>query len=502
MRPLLRTAAALAILAPSGSAHERWVRHELLRPFDEALFGLGHLPTLLAWGGAALLLVLAVAFGRPARGSRPDSGAAAALAPAVLRIGLGLALLLFAIEGCFLAPDLAVADSGLGRCLVFAAAGMGVLLVCGLCTERVAATVAALYLLALLVRPFRAFEGQEVALRDVLAYLSSFGMCAYLWLRSGGPATGGGRRSPWLSRSAAVAALRLALGLNLVLLGIGKFLEPALFVAVVQNYPEVFHAPFRPLSAAEVALAASIVETLLGALLLSGALPRFLPLVLLGVFGTTTALIEGETLGHLPLIAAATTLLLEAPGRVDDLFSELRRRLLPGSRSRLLSGPCGTRVSACLAALLLVAGLPATHEQARAGGLPVRVAPTLSPHQRSAVPPGDSGAFLYRLRVDDGLSRPGGGFSILAEVADADTRMPVDQEGLSLCWTLTDAGGLERGRFLARALGEGRFVADGLPLPAGGRGRLVLELRLSGEPADSTEVTVIAGFGGFDRHGS
>lgn len=111
------------------------------------------------------------------------------------------------------------------------------------------------------------------------------------------------------SNRIALACLRILLGSNLIYLGLTKWLWPTLFIAVIQNYPQVFQKPVPFLSIENIALLAGSIEILLGLFLIIGFYVRSASTGILLIFGLITLQIPSEFLGHLPILGSALYLL-------------------------------------------------------------------------------------------------------------------------------------------------------------------------------------------------
>lgn len=333
LRASLAVAAAALITAPA-AAHERWVRHELLRPFDHSYFD------KLGWtnGLTAVGLILSILWFSTARRRHAGSGAGSGAGsrsgilaplepwmPTLLRICYGATLIVFALQGMYLAPDLAAAATLESRLLVALAGATGVLLLAGYRVRSVAMLSLFIFAWAAVRRPFESYESTPITSVNVLCYAEVVGIALYLFLRGSGRVGLDGAITAWrtgeaspLAKRRSVASTRIALGGTLMLLGLLKFTNPALFMGVVQNYPEVFHEPFRQAFGASqetVVFGASMTELTLGLYLVCGFWTRAVAVLLGAIFAATAFAFREEVIGHLPLVGMVLVLAVERGGR-------------------------------------------------------------------------------------------------------------------------------------------------------------------------------------------
>lgn len=324
--------------------HERWVRHELRSQFDRSLFETPGWTNLGALAATVLLIALLWARSRSqASPSAPGRlGSLRPLAALILRISLGVTLLVFALRGQFLAPDLVGDGSTEARVFLGAAGALGALIVIGLRTRTLGWAALGLILWAVARRPFLPFDALEIRAVDVLNYAEVIGMALYLACIGAGALSldRALRSEPTLSherRSAGVTALRVFLGATLLVLGLEKFRNPALPMGVLQNYADQIYEPIRALTGITpegYVFAAALVECTVGTLLVLGLNTRLLAVVLLVLFSTTAFVFHEDLVGHLPLFGVAICLLIEGPGgfRVSGAWRDRVRSLRASER--------------------------------------------------------------------------------------------------------------------------------------------------------------------------
>jgi uncharacterized membrane protein YphA (DoxX/SURF4 family) len=374
------------------------VKHDLLSPFDRSLFDSAG-PVNVSLLVLALVIVAAVAAlaGR-IRDRHPSEAPPGKLRDAALLfLGLtyGVSCLLSALGGEFLAPDLVGDGSALAMTLIWGSGITGVLLALGLFTRPAAWISLALFVAAVTLRPFEAFDGQPVSIGAALNYLDVVGIAAFLGLAGRGrfalDSLVSKAPSHAAGRATATALLRLALGLTLVLLGMQKFLHPELPMGVVQNYGDAIFEPFQRLFGVSEELyvfGAALVEFTVGLVLLVGVFTRVVMLVLAVLFSATLFIFQGEVLGHMPLFGIVVLLLVEGGGR----FRLFHDRSLPSGFGRGISGGLGSA-----AALLLVGLLSGCAQAAEAQLSSISLA---GPEAQGAAE-GRHGAFDFALRFEE-----------------------------------------------------------------------------------------------------
>ncbi len=319
-------------------AHERWVRHALLSDFDRTLFETAN-PTNL-WSLAAvailglLLIAQSVRLRKEFTAKREGSSRLSDWGATILGTFAGFGLLVPALDGQFIAPDLVVDSSAAGVALIWGGGLVGVLFLLGLWVRPAAGLLIGLYCLAIVALPFELFDGESVPPVAILNYLDVVGIALFVGMI--------GRGALSLDRifflrprasatrwSNAVGLLRISLGLTLALLGVQKFLMPELPMGVVQNYQDQIYEPIARITGMSPEIyvfAASVIELTVGLLLLIGVFTRLWTLVVAGLFLTTAMIFRSELIGHLPLFGLAIVLLIEGGGglRLDD---EIRRHM-------------------------------------------------------------------------------------------------------------------------------------------------------------------------------
>ena len=166
----------MALAAPAAHAHEKWVRHDLSKDFDRTIFEQPIAANIVPVLAIGLLAVVLVALAQR-YGERCD---------AMLR---GASLLISAFGGQLFAPDLVVSGTAWADVLVGLEAMCAIALLAGLATGATGWAIVGLFVVALLFRPFVAFDGQAVNAWAVLNYLEIAAVGAYVAL-AGRPRAG------------------------------------------------------------------------------------------------------------------------------------------------------------------------------------------------------------------------------------------------------------------------------------------------------------------------
>ncbi len=434
-KTLLRALPILALASPA-IAHERWVRHELLSDFDRSLFETFNVVNLGTLAGvlllAALLLLLSAKL-------RARAGAPLAIAPrlsdwatAILGILTGCGLLLLIPAGQFLAPDLQVTGSVAGQVLLSGSALVGVLLVIGLWARVAAWGLLALYLLALIARPFESFDGGAVSLLALLNYVDVVGIAIFIGMLGRGALSldrrlGTAQPTSADRRRLAVGILRIVLGATLILLGLQKFFLPELPMGVLQNYADQIYQPIARLTGASpeaYVFAASVVETTVGVVVLMGVFTRLWILIVTILFAITAAIFKAELLGHLPLVGVAVVLLVEGAGglRLDSLL-----------QNRMRSPRVQALTTSMAGLLLLLCGLPSCGAEVVVDELPQ--------HELTGAPlTSESGRYQFELTAAPEAIALGEFFTVSTRILDPQGGAPPTSGALKVNATMPEHG--------------------------------------------------------------
>ncbi|MEM7668780.1 MAG: DoxX family membrane protein [Pseudomonadota bacterium] len=229
----------------------------------------------------------------------------------LMRILTGMSFLLTAYDGALVAPHLQ-AHGGLGICLVFLQAGIGLLLLSNHFLHHAALLILLLFLGMLIQFGIvRSFE-----------YVNVVGIALFLLFNYAPSAEMRQRLKPY-----SVDALRIFTGLSLVALGFSeKLYGAALGQAFIANYQWNFMPAlgFDWFDDRLFVLSAGVMEVVFGVILVLGVVTRLNILVVAGLMLTSNIvfLLQNaqdealkELIGHLPIIATALILLLLGYGQ-------------------------------------------------------------------------------------------------------------------------------------------------------------------------------------------
>lgn len=330
-------------MAPGGLAplagillHERWFVSSEGLPTDWAAI-LEPGPALAV--GAAVAITLAAYLLWRTRGRTPvipgplrlgatPERLAVALGwiPMLLAVHTAVPLMVSGIQGELFVPNLEMelpASAVVGLLEV----GIAILLFYGLLARVAAVLLAVLWLLgAILFGP--------VLLLEHAIFL---GIAAFFWVAGRGPVALDRLFGPWAGAREellprAIPILRVATGFSLAWLALTeKLLNLPLALRFLEAYPFVNFLPELGLAVSDRTffLAAGTVELTAGLLLMTGAFPRLVILVLWLPFNLTLAVFGWqEFVGHLPVYGAMLVILLWGSGGEED-HEALRAGLIP-----------------------------------------------------------------------------------------------------------------------------------------------------------------------------
>lgn len=286
-------------------AHAKWVVDEPWSfPADWSF--LLHPASLLPAGAALGAALVAPRLARRFTVAEPRflvaAGRLSAWVPRLLGVALGAPLVWLALGGRFLAPPTSLDGHPGGSVLALAQAALGAWLVTGVGRRPAGLAVLALGLVGVRV----------TGLVGALEAAHLFGVTLYLVLLPRGPDRRGHRRVPADGVRLAVAALRVGVGVALVVGALSeKLANPSLAAEALRAYPELnaFRAVGLEVSDAAFARVAGAVEVALGLLVASGVAPRVVAFAVAVPFLATLPLFGAvEFLGHLPVYGALLAL--------------------------------------------------------------------------------------------------------------------------------------------------------------------------------------------------
>ncbi|MFN2433477.1 MAG: DoxX protein [Gemmatimonadota bacterium] len=336
MVDFLRAEATPLIAAAAAAAHERWfVSDEGYPTRWDHLFAAGTLVPLALAVGLTIGTVLAWR----ARGRRPLLPGALALGstperlavlmgwvPLLLAVHTAVPLLVSGVNGQLFVPNLRMSEPA-DALLGLAQIGIALLLFYGIFARYAALGLAGLWLLGVgLFGPVLLIE-----------HTIFLGIAAFYFLAGRGPVAvdrvfgpWAGAREAWLPW--AIPALRVCAAVGFVWLALTeKLLNLPLALAFLDAYPNANFLPLIgvPVSDAAFVQMAGCVELTLGLLLLTGAFPRLVILVLWLPFNLTLAYFGWrELVGPLPIYATMAVLLIWGGGG-PAAVEALRAGLIP-----------------------------------------------------------------------------------------------------------------------------------------------------------------------------
>lgn len=307
---------------PVAQAHERWfvdahttgVIPELFRRFTPANTG------------AALVMLAAVGVGiwlDRLLSLRDDVKRQVAWATryrpwgaTILGVLTGAGLIALGLDRHLLAPNLTVPDTTLGTAAVFVELVGGALLIIGFL-----ARAAALGILFLAVVVFVWFPTP-----DALPNFAYFGIGFFILIWGRGRLALGSVLSPLLTslkadylRNTAYLALRLALGITLLILAGDKIMRPDLQIALTNAYAgtpyDLLLRLFGSFPADWYVFLLALVESALALFIIVGALLRPAAVLVAALLALSAIIFgAGELAGHAPLIGALLALVVFGPG--------------------------------------------------------------------------------------------------------------------------------------------------------------------------------------------
>jgi uncharacterized membrane protein YphA (DoxX/SURF4 family) len=293
---------------PDLVAHVKWFTDPAAHPTEWSLLVSG--PVLLAFAVAAGAVRVAAMiqhrFREPAVMKTLERYAT--IAPTVLGLHVGIALVASALLGMLFAPNLRPNGDPLGQAILVVEAMCGLMLLLGLATRAAAVLLALLGILAM--QPFT-FE-------SILENVHFLGVAMFFFIVGRGPLSLDrvrGVQPPIrhdLAPTWALTLLRVGMGLGIAFGALTeKLLDPGLAQALLRERPFLNIA--RPLGVDDPLFAylAGLTEFAIGVVIVSGRLTR--PVMAIGaVLFTVTLPVFGwtELLGHLPYFGIMFVLFL------------------------------------------------------------------------------------------------------------------------------------------------------------------------------------------------
>jgi uncharacterized membrane protein YphA (DoxX/SURF4 family) len=279
-------------------AHVKWFTDPTAHPTDWSLLLSGPVLAAFALALAATAVAYLIQHRVPEPAVMKTFERFAGIAPTVLGLHVGIALLASALLGVVFSPNLRPADDLVGRAILVVEAMCGLMLLLGLATRGAAVLLALLGILAM--QPFT-FE-------SVLENVQMLGVALFFFIVGRGPLSLDrirGVRPPLRHDDAptrALGLLRVCLGFSIAFGALTeKLLDPGLAQALLNERPFLNIARPFGIGDPQFAYLAGLTELVIGVVVLSGQLTR--PAMAIGaILFTMTLPIFGwnEFLGHLP----------------------------------------------------------------------------------------------------------------------------------------------------------------------------------------------------------
>ena len=247
--------------------------------------------------------------------------------PRLLAIHAGVSLLAQAARGTYLAPSLDLPSNAFGTTLAILEGLVGVWLITGYKVRAAAALLVAAGPLGML--------GYGVL--PILERVDLLGIALFLAILPPGETAGGAVRASPARVGQALLALRVLVGLALIVLSFTeKLARPDLALAFLDRYPafNVLRAVGLDVGDVMFVRIAGAVELLFGLLIVSGALPQ-IAVILAGIPFNATLFFLGasELIGHLPVYGAMLALLIYGSDpRLASVVPWFPRRRSAGSQ--------------------------------------------------------------------------------------------------------------------------------------------------------------------------
>jgi uncharacterized membrane protein YphA (DoxX/SURF4 family) len=224
--------------------------------------------------------------------------------PRLLAVHAGVSLLAQAARGTYLAPALGLPEGGFGTALAIVEGLAGVWLISGYRVRPAAMLLVAAGPLGML----------RYGVVPILERVDLLGIALFLALLPPGDHQGGAVRPGPRRLCTALLALRVLVGLSLVVLAFTeKLARPDLAQAFLTHFPAFNVLRSLGFSVSDVTFVrvAGAVELLFGLLIVSGAMPQ-LAVILAGIPFNATLFFLGtsELIGHLPIYGAMLALLV------------------------------------------------------------------------------------------------------------------------------------------------------------------------------------------------
>ena len=310
---------------PELAAHVKWFTDPAAHPTDWSL--LLSLPVIIAFavalGAAGVAYIIQRCVTEPEIMRRVDRSVA--IAPTVLGVHVGIALVAAAFLGVLFSPNLRPRDDPLGQAILVIEAMCGLMLLVGLATRAGAILLVLLGVIAMQPFSFETIlENVHVLGIAIFFFIVGRGRFSFDRVRRVKPPTRDRDAPTW-----ALTLLRLCLGFGIAFTALTeKLLDPGLAKALLDERPFLNIARPFGIDDPQFVYLAGLTELVIGVVVMSGQLTR--PVVAVGaILFTMTVPLFGwnEFLGHLPFYGIMFVLFL-APNA--DSW-QVKRKLSPAA---------------------------------------------------------------------------------------------------------------------------------------------------------------------------
>ena len=304
------------------SAHVKWFTDPAQHPTEWSLLASAPVVAAIALAVAAVAVAFVIHRWFPEPALLKTFERFARIAPTVLGVHVGVALLAAAALGILFSPNLHPNEELIGRATLVIEAMCGLMLLLGLATRAGAILLAVLGIIAM--QPF-SFE-------SILENVHFLGIAIFLFIVGRGPLSLDRLRRvrpPIPMREAptwALTLLRLSLGFGIAFNALTeKLLDPALGQALVSARPEINIVRAIGIGDPQFVYLAGLAELAIGLVIMSGQLTR--PVIGIGaILFTSTLPLFGwtELLGHLPFYGIMFVLFMAPSADSHTVKRELR----------------------------------------------------------------------------------------------------------------------------------------------------------------------------------
>ena len=283
---------------PGLAPHVKWFTDPVAHPTDWSLLASGPVIVafVLALAAAGVAALIQRHFPEPRMVAMLDRFGR--IAPAVLGLHIGIALIAAALLGFLFSPNLRAADGGLGSAILVVEAMCGIMLLLGVAAHAGAILLALLGIVAMV--PFTAesiLENVHILGIALFFFIVGRGQFSFDRIRGAAPLTRDEDAPTW-----GLTVLRICLGFGIAFSALTeKLLDPGLAQALIEQRPFLNIARPFGIGDPQFVYLAGLTELVIGVVIASGRLTR--PVMAIGaIIFTATVPLFGwtELVGHLP----------------------------------------------------------------------------------------------------------------------------------------------------------------------------------------------------------